>query len=65
MLGRYLEKKMATHSSILARKFDGQKSLAGCNSYGFIEADRTEQLTLSHMIVEGVTYTDMERVLGD
>ena len=60
-----MEEEKATRSSILARKFHGQRSLAGCNSWGCKEADRTEQLTLLHMIVEGVTYTDMERVLGD
>ena len=42
-----LEKGMATHSSIHAWKFQGQKSLAGYSPWGHKESDMTEQLTLS------------------
>ena len=39
-----LEKEMATHSSILAWKIHGQRSLVGCSSWGHKESDMTEQL---------------------
>ena len=42
-----LEKRMATHSSILAGEFHGQGSLAGYSPWGCKESDMTEQLTLS------------------
>ena len=38
---------MATHSSILAWKTHGQKSLEGYSPWDLIESDMTEQLTLS------------------
>ena len=41
-----LEKRMATHSSILAGEFHGQGSLAGYSPWGCKESDMTEQLTL-------------------
>ena len=37
-----LEKEMATHSSILAWKSHGQKSLAGYSVWDCKESDRTE-----------------------
>ena len=37
-----LEDEMATHSSILARKFPGQKSLAGYNPWGHKALDMTD-----------------------
>ena len=37
-----LENGMATHSSILARKSHGQRSLAGCSPYSGKESDTTE-----------------------
>ena len=37
-----LEKEMATHSSILAGEFQGQKSLLGCHLWGRTESDTTE-----------------------
>ena len=40
-----LEKEIATHSSILAWKIPGQRSLAGCSPWGGKESDMTEQLT--------------------
>ena len=40
-----LEKGMATHSSILARRIP-QRSLAGYSPWGYKESDMTKQLTL-------------------
>ena len=40
-----LEKGMATHSSILAGEFHGQRSLVGYSLWGHKEPDMTEQLT--------------------
>ena len=40
-----LEKEMATHSSILAGKFQRQWSLAGYSPRGHKELDMTEQLS--------------------
>ena len=40
--GDPLENEMATHSSILARKFPGQKSLAGYNPWGHKALDMTD-----------------------
>ena len=37
-----LEKGMATHSSILAGRSHGQRSLAGYNPWGLKESDMTE-----------------------
>ena len=37
-----LEKEMATHSSILAGKSHGQRSLAGCSPWGREESDTAE-----------------------
>ena len=41
-----LEKGMATHSSILAWRTHGQRSLVGCSPRGHKKWDKTEQLTL-------------------
>ena len=41
-----LEKGMATHSSILAWKSNGQRSLAGYSPWDHKESDSTEQRTL-------------------
>ena len=41
-----LEKGMATHSSILAGKSHGQRSLVGYSLWGHKESDTTERLTL-------------------
>ena len=43
-----LEKGMATHSSILAGEFHGQRSLAGYSPWGRKESDTTEWLSLTH-----------------
>ena len=37
-----LEKGMATHSSILAWKIDGQRNLVGFSPWGHKESDTTE-----------------------
>ena len=39
-----LEKKMGTHSSILAEKSHGQRSLVGYSPWGRKESNSTEQL---------------------
>ena len=41
-----LEKEMAIHSSVLAWRIHGQRSLAGSSPCGFKESDTTEWLTL-------------------
>ena len=43
--GRSLERGMVTHSSVLARKFHRQRSLAGYRPWGCKELDTTERLT--------------------
>ena len=42
-----LEKRIATHSSILAWRIDGQSSLVGYSPWGHKELDMTEWLTFS------------------
>ena len=42
--GRLLEEEMATHSSILAWRIQGQRSLTGFSPWGLKEPDVTEQL---------------------
>ena len=37
-----LEKEMATHSSVLAWRIQGQRSLVGCRLWGRPESDTTE-----------------------
>ena len=39
-----LEKEMATHSSTLAGKFHGRRSLVGCSPWGCKDSDTTERL---------------------
>ena len=41
-----LEKRMATHSSILAWRIPWQKSLAGYSPWGCTESHMTEQVTI-------------------
>ena len=43
-----MEKEMATYSSIIARKFHGQRSLTAYCPWGHKEQDMTEQLTHKH-----------------
>ena len=47
-----LEEGTATHSSILAGKFQGHRSLEGYNPWGLKESDMTEQLSM-HIQVPG------------
>ena len=42
-----LEKKMGTHSNILAGKSHGQRSLVGYSPWGRKESDSTEQLNFT------------------
>ena len=46
-----LEKEMATHSSIPAWKFQGQKGLLGYSPWGHEEVWRTEQLSTHHALL--------------
>ena len=39
---RALEKEMATHSSVLAWRIPGMRSLVGCRLWGHTESDTTE-----------------------
>ena len=41
-----LEKEMVTHSSILAWRIHGRRSLVGYSSWGRKESDTTERLSL-------------------
>ena len=43
-----LEENMATHSSILAWRTHGQRSLVGYSPWGQKESDIAERLTVSH-----------------
>ena len=45
-----LEEGMATHSSILAGKFHGQRSLAGYCPWAHEESDTTERLNTQHTL---------------
>ena len=49
-----LEKEMATHSSILAGKSHGQRSLVGCSPWGCKESGMTERLTLTYITQHNV-----------
>ena len=45
------EKEMATHSSILAWRIHGQRSLVGYSPWGHKESDTTERLTTVLFII--------------
>ena len=45
-----LEKEMATHSSILARKSHGWWNLVGCSPWGYKESDTTERFHFTYMV---------------
>ena len=49
-----LEKRMATHSSVLAEESHGQSSLVGYSPWSCKESGTTEQLTL---LLKGLIYT--------
>ena len=57
-----LEKRMATHSSILPGEFHGQRSLVGYSPWGRKKSDMTEQLTfsLSQLIYKVVLISDVK-----
>ena len=46
--GRSPEKGLATHSSVLAWRIHGQRSLGGFSPWGCKESDTTERLTHTH-----------------
>ena len=46
-----LEKELAPHSSTLAEKSHGQRSLVGYSPWGCKESDMTERLTLSLSVI--------------
>ena len=58
-----LEKGMATHSSILAWRIPGERSLAGYSPRGLEESDMTDTLTLSLFILILYMETDTWRAL--
>ena len=43
----FMEKEMATHSSVLAWRIPGTGSLVGCRLWGRTESDMTERLSSS------------------
>ena len=51
-----LEKKMATHSSILAWRIPWSEERGGLQSMGLQESDRTEQLTLGGVNNESTSW---------
>ena len=55
--GNPLEKGMATRSTILAGKSDGQRSLAGYSPWGHEDLNTTEQLVLLSTIGRATCFT--------
>ena len=53
-LGRegVLEKNMATHPSVLAWRFHGQRSLAGYSPWGHKESDTTEVINMHALLTK-------------
>ena len=68
-LGGPLEKGMATHSSILPRRFHGQRILAGISSWGCKELDMIHiqstfvelSLLLEALILSGAVVQTLQR----
>ena len=56
-LGRSLEEGMATHSSILAWRIHGQRSLVGPSPWDHKESDTIERLTLSPLLLYSVLFS--------
>ena len=52
-----LEKRMLTHFSILAWEIYGQRSLVGYSPQGCKESGTTELLTLSHLLLEHLSFS--------
>ena len=59
-----LEKGMATHSSILAWKSNGQRSLAGYSPWSCKESDTTERLNMHKCQETGVLGDFWGRIKG-
>ena len=51
-----LEKEISTHPVFLPRKSQGQRSLMGYSPWGHKEADTTERLTFSLLVVNSTVY---------
>ena len=47
-----LEKRMASHSSILAERISGQRSLEGATVHGVTQSDMTEHLSLHFTVIK-------------
>ena len=47
-----LEKNMATHPSVLAWRFHGQRSLAGYSPWGHKESDTTEVINMHALLTK-------------
>ena len=58
-----LEKGMATHSSILAWKSHGQRSLEGHRPRGHKESDTSKRLTLSLSFTSATEQQEQTRIL--
>ena len=50
--GRSLEKRVATHSTVLAWNFHGLRSLKGYSPWGCKASDMTERLTVREDVIE-------------
>ena len=50
--GRSLEKRVATHSTVLAWNFHGQRSLVGYSPWGLKVSGMTQQLILREDVIE-------------
>ena len=65
-----MEKAVATHSSTLAWRIHGQRSLVGCSPWGLEESDTTEQLHFDFSLScigggngNGIQYSCMENCM--
>ena len=62
---------MATHSSILAEKFHGERSLTGYSSWGHEESDMTEHVNYADsafissvfITMNGISFSPSERII--
>ena len=59
-----LEKRMATHSSILVQRISGQRSLAGTAVHGVTQSDITEHLSLHFTVIKTLWQWPKDRHIG-